>query len=117
MPHQPEAPYVLVPLSKGKFAKVSPEDAPRVLEFKWSATMNAARGREKWYAVRRGQDSGRIYLHRFLTNCPPGMVVDHYPNADGLDCRRGNLRVVSQDVNTTHARFKRGHTGVGGIYL
>ncbi|KOS03136.1 HNH endonuclease [Paenibacillus polymyxa] len=33
-------------------------------------------------------------MHRYLTDCPEGLVVDHI-NGNGLDNRRENLRVCS----------------------
>jgi len=39
-----------------------------------------------------------VGLHRIITNCPVGMVVDHL-NHDGLDNRRVNLRIVTQLEN------------------
>lgn len=41
---------------------------------------------------------GYTALHRFITDCPDGLVVDHI-NRDRLDNRRCNLRNVTQSVN------------------
>lgn len=43
--------------------------------------------------------AGRIMLHRFLTDAPTGLVVDHI-NHSGLDNRRVKLRVVPQAINS-----------------
>jgi hypothetical protein len=38
------------------------------------------------------------HLHRYLTNCPDGFVVDHV-NGDSLDNRMSNLEVVTDGEN------------------
>lgn len=40
----------------------------------------------------------RIRLHRYITNCPKGLVVDHI-NGDTKDNRLNNLRIVTQTEN------------------
>lgn len=43
-------------------------------------------------------DKKKIRLHRYLMNCPDGLVVDHI-NGDTKDNRISNLRVVTQKEN------------------
>ena len=43
-------------------------------------------------------NSKRLYLHRYITNCPEGFVVDHI-NGDSKDNRMSNLRIVTQAEN------------------
>ena len=43
------------------------------------------------------------YLHRIITNCPPGFVVDHI-NRDSMDNRRCNLRVVTKRENMLNSK-------------
>lgn len=91
-----------LPLSQGKVAIVDDEDYEQAAQFKWSATLNSRPGRKpKWYAHRKAYINGvrtTVYLHRFLTSCPDGFVVDHI-NGDSLDYRRSNLRICTQAEN------------------
>jgi hypothetical protein len=72
---------------------------------RWYATSNVSR------PVR-----GRVYLHRFLTNAPDGLPVDHVDH-DGLNNRMGNLRVVETPINALNRNpakvlNKNGYRGV-----
>lgn len=42
--------------------------------------------------------SKKVRLHRYITDCPKDMVVDHI-NGNTLDNRMGNLRIVTQTEN------------------
>lgn len=47
----------------------------------------------------------RIYLHRFLINCPHEYHVDHFNN-NTLDNRKNNLRVTENKFNIRHRKSK-----------
>ena len=54
---------------------------------------------KKWHLlVGRYAANGHDYLHRLIMNPPKGKVVDHL-NHNTLDCRRKNMRVVTQAEN------------------
>lgn len=59
--------------------------------------------RNKQYACAR-IGGRRVYLHRYLMGEPPGMVVDHHPDPNGLNCRRSNLRVCTRSQNMGNAK-------------
>lgn len=60
-----------------------------------------------------------IKLHRWLTNCPKGLEVDHYNN-DTLDNRRSkNLRIANHNENQQN-RFnacRNSKSGIRGVWL
>lgn len=55
-------------------------------------------------------------LHRRLADVPRGKVVDH-KNGDQLDCRKENLRCVTQQENIVNAPKRKDNTsGFKGVY-
>lgn len=93
-----------IQLNHGFVAVVDNEDAyiANVNE-RWRIRMGRTGVR---YAVRNkiGADGKRsvVFLHRELLGLEKGKgVVDHI-DGDGLNCRRANLRVVTQHENTTN---------------
>lgn len=104
-------PFCEIPLSRGLTAKVDPEDYERLSEWKWHASdVNkngrpyAARGRRKCEGK-----PGLVYLHRVVLEAPEGAVVDHIAR-DELDCRKANLRLVTQAANSRNRRLSRNNT-------
>lgn len=89
-PSFPANPYILL----------DPEDQ-HLLTRSWSFLKTK-------YNVYAKDGKGRL-LHREVTGCPKGLVVDHL-NGVGLDCRRANLRVCTQSDNILRAYPK------GGVY-
>lgn len=69
---------------------VDEEDLELLLQYPWYLT---AQG----YAS-TGRYPNNILMHRLLTNCPPGEVVDHI-DGNKLNNSKSNLRVVSQRIN------------------
>ncbi len=106
-----------IPLTKGLFAIVSPEDYDRLSQYKWYAD----RHDNTWYANHWAQSQTdpkkkyRIRMHRevmgvvlSLSNgrvmsVPDDKLVDHI-NGNGLDSRRSNLRIATQIQNGWNKR-------------
>jgi hypothetical protein len=103
-----------LPLSQGLCALVDDVDYAELSRFKWSA---AKRG-DAFYAVRGigGRANRRlVYLHRVILNAQHGQDVDHV-NGDGLDNRRGNIRIATTAENM-HRRdaSKQNASGYRGV--
>jgi len=102
-----------VPLTRGLFALVDAADIPAVAAFNW----HAVRDCRTFYAAtpaKRGKPA--IKMHRLLMPAPSPLVVDH-ANGDGLDNRRGNLRVVTQSTNQRNRKSPANTaSGIVGVY-
>lgn len=59
---------------------------------------------------------GKTSLHRVLTNCPDGLLVDHL-NGNPLDNHKANLRVVDHITNCHNVGlWKINTSGFKGVY-
>jgi hypothetical protein len=66
------------------------------------------------YATTHGAHRA-TYLHRFLTNPEPGLVVDHI-NHRSTDNRRSNLRCVTERINQLNRPLSScGKSGLRGV--
>ena len=76
------------------------EDYERLKGFKWFIEVCSAADRNpKYYVKRNGPGRGKkTYMHREITGALPGVVVDH-KNGSGLDNRKENLRLTTQEDN------------------
>lgn len=86
-----------VPLTKGYYALVDEEDYERVMEYNW----HMCGGKQHKYARAYINGKGKL-LHRLIVHPKKGMVVDHI-NGNGLDCRKSNMRVCTQEENTRNS--------------
>lgn len=109
---------VKVPLTRGLYAVIDDDDADRVSQHRWHAE-KVKQASDKFYARCSFWENGKcapVRLHRFIARADRGMVVDHI-NGDGLDNRKGNLRVCTQSKNLMNRNVKQrqntsGHPGV-----
>jgi len=101
-----------IQLTKGKVALVDAEDFEKLSTLNWYATWTRPEEKGgKCYARAWVKGSTRkkrksIYMHRFIMKPPRNKVVDHI-NGESLDCRKSNLRVITQMENTEHCRFRK----------
>jgi hypothetical protein len=100
--------YVVGNLYGGHTFMVDYDDFDRIKDIKWSMTKNG-------YVEAHNVDGKHIKLHRFITNCPKGKVVDHI-NHNLLDNRKSNLRICDQKDNSKNTKLrydnKSGYAGV-----
>lgn len=107
-----------VNLTKGYVAVIDDEDA-HLAALKWTASV-AKNGRVYAYrTVRDGEGKQRnMRLHREVLGLKPGdPLVDHM-DGDGLNCRRANLRAVTQSENRRNIAgpYATGSSGFLGVY-
>jgi HNH endonuclease len=117
MGHALHSPLVIPLHRRGEvvaYAKVDETDHERLSRFRWYLTPNG-------YAVRYARVRGRrtsIFMHREVVGLPQGgghERVAHHLNADRLDNRSANLRIVSSRENRRTSRAF-GRSGVKGVY-
>lgn len=98
-------------LTRGKHAIVDRKDFDWLSKWNWQA----AKDWKVYYARRRGPKDTTVIMHREITKCPKGMVVDHI-NGNGLDNRRKNLRICSTKENARNRRnITKNQTGYKGV--
>ena len=84
---------------KGVYALIDLADFEKCKDYYWGS----------YNSYFKGNIEGEgVWLHRFLTNCPKGMVVDHI-NGNPQDNRRCNLRVCTQADNMQN-KFVKGYS-------
>jgi hypothetical protein len=103
-------PFRTIPLTKGLFAIVDPDDYHRLVNFNWHANKSA----HTHYAVRylpkgnvvspSNRRKNKIeYMHHLIIDIPEGLFCDHI-NHNGLDNRKANLRPATLAQNIRHRR-------------
>ena len=83
----------------------------KIKHFRWSITDCSRHGTQKLYVRRREVIAGRRctrYMHRALTQCPDGLVVDHL-DGNGLNNCRSNFVITT--VNENAQKHRQHHEG------
>lgn len=107
---------VLFPLTPYGYTMIDPLDFGMVAHWSWRLKVKKG-GRYAVHRVKReGSRPGRVIsLHRHLLGLVDPLVqVDHI-NGDGLDNRRCNIRVVTNQQNSWNMRPKNPASGFKGV--
>jgi len=103
---------VVIYLSNGKEVLVDDEDYEVLSKFNWC---DDGHGRAVCQMKDEHGKWRQVKMHRFITNCPKGKVVDH-ANGNPLDNRKINLRICIQKENLANARIPSHNTsGYKGV--
>lgn len=94
-------------LQRGIVALIDDDDWDRVTRFKWYAKLIPHYATPSYHVMRCIKNPNGNWtttsLHRFITNCPKGLQVDHL-NHDTLDNRKSNLRICTHAENLRNRR-------------
>ncbi len=109
-PEPPSDEIRYIGLTQGKFALVDAADYDALSQYKWHLVAPG-----KLYAGRK-EGGKTIYMHRQIMQPPPGMLVDHI-NGNGLDDRRANMRICTNQQNMRNVRKRPGGDSIyKGVY-
>ncbi|MFA6831871.1 MAG: HNH endonuclease signature motif containing protein [Bacteroidaceae bacterium] len=103
----------------GEFrALIDLEDVNKVKDYTWGI-MKPYSPRIKcdiFYVQTQNKHISDRLLHRYLMNCPHGMVVDHI-DGDSLNNQKSNLRICTKAENNMNRRmYSNNTTGHLGVY-
>lgn len=109
-------PYCKIPLTRGRFAKVDPEDFIWLSQFRWYCNNRPHTS----YAISNageGKERKKILMHREIMMTPRELVCDHI-NRNGLDNRKSNLRNCTARENHLNVGARKGATSkYKGVYF
>lgn len=98
-----------IQLTRGYFALVDDEDFEKFNKYKWQRSLAKTKSRKVIYAKTGITQSNGIQrtvrMHRMILNAKKDEIVDHI-NGNGLDNRKGNLRIVTNRQNHQNRHIK-----------
>lgn len=97
-----------ISLTQNKIALIDDEDLDLVSEYTWCAH----KAKQTYYAY----TPEGLKMHRLIIDAPKEMQVDH-KNGDGLDNRKENLRVCTNQQNSYNKRKVKGKSKYKGVSI
>lgn len=91
--------------ANGKSMIIDDDDYGMVNKYSWNISIKDKNEYASAYLLGSGHRGTRIYAHRLIMNAERGQHIDH-KNGDGLDNRRGNLRISTNQENHFNTRKK-----------
>ncbi len=105
-------------ISQGEWAVVDLADLHLVQHTFWSVWR---RGRLSYaYAMRKNADGSRtgVQMHRVIMGLTDPKILCDHRDLDGLNCRRGNLRIATYSQNQANKKIRKdSKTGMKGVSL
>jgi hypothetical protein len=99
-------PFRRIPLTRGQFAIVDPEDYACLAKHKWFLAQSPTGSyAARWQRLNDKNIRKKIWMHRQIIDIPDNLVCDHI-NRNGLDNRKANLRpaTISQNLSNRPKR-------------
>lgn len=97
-----------------KYCKIDNEDIDKITKHRWALRYD--KGINNFYLMCKHLNKS-IHIHRIITNCPDGLVVDHL-NHDTLDNRKKNLKVCTQQDNMQNKNIQKNNkSGYSDVLL
>lgn len=90
-----------IKLTRNKRAKVSNSDYSMLIKYRWYADSNT--GGKIWYAA-TSICGKTVRMHRLIMGLTDPKIYGEHRNHNGLDNRRGNLRIANNSQNMMNAR-------------
>ena len=102
----------IIPLTQGRETLVDAEDVEFLKQFNWYFDPDQRKTDTGYAAVKT---TNICRMHRVLTKCPDGYMVDHV-NGNSLDNRKSNLRIVTNRENQQNRKTHRSGRMLGCCY-
>jgi len=104
-----------IPLTRGFFAEVDPEDLVRLSAFSWRVSIKRRKPVAACRRIRLSNGAGGVrYMATEIMGENPGKVIDHW-DRNPLNNRRSNLRWATSLQNSRN-RMCPNRTGYKGVY-
>lgn len=108
---------VMIPVTGGYSAFISPEDEELVSRYRWVALVRPGKNTVYARAWDRDGDQSHVLMHRLILQPPPHVLIDHR-DGDGLNNRRANLRCASNQQNVANSGPRRTNKlGYKGVHI